>query len=373
MGQRVMDLTGRAEGLALRVDAAPAHEFLVSLCAFALPHEHATMESGPGWFENIRTRASRELAHALDSIGPNSGKAWVNFLGLAVAPPAVRRVPDLLARIGALSPLDVRLYLMGYHVPAYQATISREVLRRAAEGDRDAVGILVHDRAYYGGEAGQLLGPLLTLSPDRTKDLTMEVLGRWYREVFRRDEEQLVAVLDRDAEAKRALVGTVTPEELIETASGIQYVPRPDIRQVFLIPQVAMRPWVLLCEHDDTRLFCYPVADESLGTDPDAPPARMVRIHRALGDEKRIRMLKAIATSASTLQELADLFDVPKSSLHHHLAILRAAGLVRVTSDLERRYSVRYDVIPEASGLLDAYLRPGRGGPSVSPAAEGRR
>jgi DNA-binding transcriptional ArsR family regulator len=373
MAQRVMDLTGRGEGLALRVDAAPAHEFLVSLCAFALPHEHATLESGPAWFENTRARASRNLLHALDSIGPRSGKAWVNFLGLATQAPAVRRVPDLLVRIGALSPMDVRLYLMGYHVPAYQGTISREVLRRGAEGDRDAMRVLINDCDYYGGEAGSLLAPLLSLSAERTKVVAMEVLSRWYDEVFRHDQDALAAVLDRDAEAKRAMLGTVTPAELIESASGIQYVPRPDIRQVYLIPQVAMRPWVLLCEHDDTRLFCYPVADESLGVDPDAPPARLVRIHRALGDEKRIRMLRAIATTASTLQELSDLFDVPKSSLHHHLAILRAAGLVRVTSDLDRRYSIRYDVIPEASGLLDAYLRPGRGASPGPAGPEGTR
>src|SRR5690349_2510871 len=99
MAQRVMDLTGRGEALALRIDAAPAHELLVSLCAFALPHEHPTLESGPDWFEKVRSRASRNLIHALDEIGPRSGKAWVNFLGLAVQAPAVRRASDLLARI----------------------------------------------------------------------------------------------------------------------------------------------------------------------------------------------------------------------------------------------------------------------------------
>jgi DNA-binding transcriptional ArsR family regulator len=361
MAQRVMDLTGRGETATFRIEAGPATELLVSLCAFALPADHATLESGPGWFEGIRTRASRSLLRAIERIGPASGKAWVNLLGLAVQPPSALGVDAFLARVDALSPMDARLQLLGYHVPAYQGTISREVLRRAAEGDDGAIGVLVKDSGYYGGEAGQILAPLLSLSPEETKHLMADILHRWHDEVFEAGQEEASQILNRDADAKRALLGAVSAEELIEAASGVQFVPQPGIERVYLIPQIAMRPWVLLAEHDDARLFCYPVADESLGGDLGAPPGRLVRLHRALGDEKRIRLLHAVAASNPTLTELVERFDLPKTTLHHHLAILRTAGLIRVTSDAERRYSVRFDVIPEASSLLEAYLRPARG------------
>jgi DNA-binding transcriptional ArsR family regulator len=131
---------------------------------------------------------------------------------------------------------------------------------------------------------------------------------------------------------------------------------------VYLIPQLATRPWVWLAEDDDARLYCYPVADDSLGQEGSAPPTHLVRLHKALGDEKRLRMLKAIATSTATLQELADRFGLPKSTAHHHLAILRSAGLIRVTSDQEHRYSVRRDVLPEMSALMETYLGPEREG-----------
>ncbi len=356
-----MDLTGRTASSSLVIDASPVTELLVSLCAFGLPEDHATLESGPDWIEKIRTAASLSLLRAIERIGAGAGKAWVNLIGLAMAAPTVRTVDDFLRRVRALSPMDARLYLLGYHVPAYQGSISREVLRRAAEGDRRASEVLIGDACYYGGEAGQTLEPLLGLSPEDTKDAMVEVLARWYDETFLPMEAETVAVLSRDAEAKRAMLGTVSSEELIEIAGGIQFVPRPEIARVYLIPQIAMRPWVLLAEHDDTRLFCYPVADESIGADPGAPPGRLVRIHRALGDEKRVRILKAVASSNPTLQELVERFDMPKSTLHHHMAILRTAGLIRVTSDAERRYSVRFDVIPEASSLLETYLRPSRG------------
>jgi DNA-binding transcriptional ArsR family regulator len=151
------------------------------------------------------------------------------------------------------------------------------------------------------------------------------------------------------------LLGTLSDERLIELASGVQYVAKPDIRQVFLIPQLAVRPWVLLCEHDDARLFCYPALDEGVA-DETAPPPRLLRLHKALADDRRLRMLKTLTVSSATLQELADRFGLPKSTAHHHLAILRAAGLVRMSSELERRHSVRFEALPELCDLLNEYL-----------------
>ena len=125
---KVLDLTGRARKLQVTVESGPSFEFLVSLCAFGLPNDRETMEVGPAWFDKIRRLASPELLAAWDRTGLMAGKAWVNFVGLATATPAARDVPALLARIQSLSALDVRLYLLGYHVPAYQGKISRDLL-----------------------------------------------------------------------------------------------------------------------------------------------------------------------------------------------------------------------------------------------------
>jgi DNA-binding transcriptional ArsR family regulator len=233
------------------------------------------------------------------------------------------------------------------------------VLRRAAEGDPEARESLVEDPSYFRGDPVEIPAQLLTLGVEETHEVAVEILDRWAEEVFPGHAERVADALERDAGTRRAQLETMSPEEVVEGASGVQYSPDPSIRQVFLLPQVAMRPWVLLCEHDDVRMFVYPVADESLSGDASAPPGRLVRFHRALGDEKRLRMLKAIATSTATLQELADRFGLPKSTAHHHLAILRAAGLVRVSSDYERRYSVRREAPPEAERWLKGYLEGG--------------
>jgi DNA-binding transcriptional ArsR family regulator len=358
---RVQDLTGRELAYQVHVEHGLAYEFLISLCAFGNPEEHPTYEGTQEWFDNVRTSGSSQLLASLERFGPGAGKVWVNLIGLATGPPAVHEVPALLELVAGMDPLDLRLYFLGVHVPAYAQSVGVDVLTRAGDGDTEAQQRLFADRCFFGGEAEKYVGPLLSLTPDGSKDLALEVMERWYHESFRDREAEWEPILRRDAEAKRALLRTMPPAAAIEAASGIQFVPQAGIQHVYLIPQLATRPWVWLAEHDDARLYCYPVADESLGGDASAPPSRLVRLHKALGDEKRLRMLKAIATSGATLQELADRFGLPKSTAHHHLAILRSAGLIRVTSDEEHRYSVRRDVIPELSTLLDSYLGPNRG------------
>ena len=357
---RVQDLTGRELGYQVQVDASLAYEFLITLCAMGNPEEQPTYEVGQSWFDNIRTTASPSLQAALHRVGDNVGKVWVNLMGLATRSPAAPDAQSLLQLVGALEPPELRRYLLGFHVPAYRQSVTGDVLERAADGDPEATAALVADQCYFHGEAEKHLGPLLKLTPEETKSAVLEVMERWYQEIFRLREAEWGPILERDAAAKRLLLETMPPAEVIEAASGIQFVPQPGIRQVHLIPQLATRPWVWLAEHDDARLYCYPVADESMGPEASAPPSRLVRLHKALGDEKRLRMLKAIAASSATLQELAERFGLPKSTAHHHLAILRSAGLIRVTSDEEHRYSVRRDVLPEMSSLLDAYLGPTR-------------
>jgi DNA-binding transcriptional ArsR family regulator len=351
----VIDLTGRRERTGIKVEAGPAYEFLVSLCAFAFSAEQDTLESWPDWFDFVRTKASAKLMASLQRMGMQAGKVWVNFLGLATKPPAVREVPALLERIEQLPALDLRLYLLGYHVPAYQLSLTGDAVLAAAQGDVRAKEELLSDHSYFSGEADPFLRPLLSLGVEQTRTVALEAMHRWYEEIFAPTEDHVREMLARDVEEKRALLGTLPDERVIELASGVQYSPKPDIRQVVLIPQLAVRPWVLLCEHDDARLFCYPASEEALA-DPTAPPPRLVRMHKALGDEKRLRMLKELTASSATLQELADRFGLPKSTAHHHLAILRAAGLVRMSSELDRRHSVRFEALPELYELLDEFL-----------------
>lgn len=74
------------------------------------------------------------------------------------------------------------------------------------------------------------------------------------------------------------------------------------------------------------------------------------RLHRALGDEMRLRIVDELALSDRTPAELGAGLQLPSNLLAHHLGVLEEAGLlVRTTSegDHRRRYlSLRSELLP---------------------------
>ena len=100
----------------------------------------------------------------------------------------------------------------------------------------------------------------------------------------------------------------------------------------------------------------YPVADEYMDADPDAPPEWLIKIYKALGDERRMRILRRLAKGPASLHDLTKEFDASKSTIHHHLVLLRTAGLVKVTMGAEKEYSLRKDIVPETAAVLQAYM-----------------
>ena len=86
------------------------------------------------------------------------------------------------------------------------------------------------------------------------------------------------------------------------------------------------------------------------------PSPRMLRLFKALGDDLRLRILKRLSTGQYTLQQLANHFNVSKTLLHHHLVMLRAAGLVQLREGTQKVYSLRHDTIGAIGPMLSKYL-----------------
>jgi DNA-binding transcriptional ArsR family regulator len=133
-------------------------------------------------------------------------------------------------------------------------------------------------------------------------------------------------------------------------------VPAPGIEEIEVFPTWVLRPWDVFWEQDETMLLGVGIPDREPSDDPDAPPDRLVRLARALGDERRLRILRRLLAETYTLQELAEHLGTPKTTLLHHLVILRSAGIVRVGPGPQGRYSLRPGVARELYRLLDDYL-----------------
>jgi protein-tyrosine-phosphatase/DNA-binding transcriptional ArsR family regulator len=77
------------------------------------------------------------------------------------------------------------------------------------------------------------------------------------------------------------------------------------------------------------------------------------RIHAALGDPARLRMVDELMHSDRTFQELATAARLPGNAAAHHLAVLESAGLIRrhvSQGDQRRRYvTLRHERLAEVA------------------------
>ena len=130
------------------------------------------------------------------------------------------------------------------------------------------------------------------------------------------------------------------------------------MRRVILAPSYFSRPYNYLLGGDGWRLFGYPIADAVLdGADPSAPPLAVVRLHRALGDDTRLRMLKLLSSRDWYLTEIAQQLELSKPTIKHHLILLRAAGLVTLTEEGGLSYySLRRATIKTIGDSLREFL-----------------
>jgi DNA-binding transcriptional ArsR family regulator len=352
----VQDRPRRRQSLTVEIEASPAYEFLMTLCAFSEVEHHTEYEVGKEWFDNVRKKASTDLLALVEQFSFHSHEIWEHMLGLVYATPAPRDVSTFIAYIEAIDPLELRLHMLGYYVREHCRATSPEIIFQAAQGDIEAQKKLLNTSFPDDAEWQRTLRWLLSLEQVATKNLLLEIFHGWYDEVFREQESYIMPILARDVEAKLALKLTHSAEQLIEMATGWEYVPEPGIRRVVLVPSYITRPWNSDAEMNDTVIFCYPVAEESISADKNEPPARLVKLAKALADERRLRILKKLAAGSYTLQEMADDLGVAKTTLHHHIITLRSAGLVRMNLS-DKRWSLRQYMVNNVGELLDTYLR----------------
>jgi DNA-binding transcriptional ArsR family regulator len=82
----------------------------------------------------------------------------------------------------------------------------------------------------------------------------------------------------------------------------------------------------------------------------------MEAVLRAVSDESRRTVLKALADGPATAGELAALLPIARPGVSRHLRVLREAGLVDVRRDAQRRvYSLRADPLAEVDEWLGPY------------------
>lgn len=353
-GPKVRDFTGDDVGIRIEIDVSPAYELLMSL--FVIQSGKGSVEEydqGSELIELIDEHASEELRERLGALS-GCGETWLTLVGLVHELPKPRTVSAVVELIRAMDPVELRSLMLQNAGIRPSRGYDPELIARVAKGNVEGI-----DELFAGDSHAAKALPWIGAPPAETQTTIVEVLERLDTEVLPHSSAPY-DVLERDANEKRALATTMAPDRLIETATnGVAFEMQSHVSGVLLIPSIVLRPWVVITEHGSLRIFVYSVSDEHLNADPTAPPAYLVETYKALGDERRLRILSILAEGDLGLGEIAERINLAKSTTHHHLRILRSAGLVRIIiSDTDKRYSIRRDGLPETARLLEAYLTP---------------
>ena len=359
---QVLDLSAPA-AVEVEIDVAEAAEVLMSICVLGDRDDYDTFDLGGQWLRERLESVPRDLLDPVDALKLGELKVAAHLLGIVYETPKPRTFSAFLEQLQATDPAEVKKHLFGCYGSSATHLSTPDVIERAAAGDPDAkeeflASLVEHSEKY------ESVRNLLDADADDLKAQFLELLPRWYEHVFLPHSQEWREAAERDADAKRGLARSHSPEELTDLVTrGYQYTPAPGIRTLAFFPSWWMRPWIILWEHKSTKIFGYPIAP---APEEGASPAEIARVYKALGDEGRLRLLRRLSDGPVTLGEAAAELGLAKSTAHHHLAILRHAGFVTIRDEDENVYSLRRDLLPQAGELLSAYLGSARSSSTIA-------
>lgn len=293
-------------------------ELLVSLETFLARGDRTAMDLGAPWARKVRNRLSTGLRERL----MHPCHVWVGMLHLLTLQPDAPPTPEAF-----------RAWMTG--------------LSAGALFERDA--------ALGGGELRGLGSEVAAL-----RDETAALVHDWNEQYFRHVDGAILDGLAAEAERLRRVLPFESPIDLIErVTAGVRFVPVNPPDRVLLIPQYHYRPWNIHGRFGGLQLFRYPA--DVVPPAPGEPPIELLRATRALGDESRLRILRHLAGRSHSFTDLVRLVGLSKSTVHHHLVTLRAAGLVRLEHRDEKTtvYSLRPDMARDIGERLDRFLLEG--------------
>ena len=349
------------------IEPSPAYELLQSIVV-TMGHEGSdTYEVSAEWVAEMRARAGDALWERVEEVSLGDTDTFIHLIGLVHDTPAPRDVPAFLDHLRETDADEMRLHLVQFYSREVRRMTPPTVIRAAIGGDPDARREFLRTSYPEWEMWASYLERVLDVDGERFKADLIDTLQDWYERVWKPESLTIMPIVERDADAKRALVRELPIDRFITTATnGVEFAPRPGIDRVVMVPSFVNRPLVTYYEFGEALIIIYPVADESVSADSDAPPLRLVRLSKALGDEKRLRILRALAEGEKTLMELADMFGVAKTTMHHHMIVLRSAGLISVGVG-SKSYRLRQETVPDVGALLSGYL-----GAATGPSAASR-
>jgi DNA-binding HxlR family transcriptional regulator len=333
------------ETISLQVESSPVWEVILGIAGYTHSQLRHTFDFDEKWKVEQKLMP-KALVESLNLIEKTN--LWYGLIMLQnkLASSSVQDFSNQLSEISIESFYEILLPYKDH---------ATESIRKATAAQYDHLDLFENYARYFEGHdyLGGYIRNLGSYSYKELCEIFIRVLNEWYDWVSKQEEwEKWLRALTFEQKQHSVLDVTKPNEEIERITGGVKYQPEPSVWTVKLVPHVSYRPWILEKRTCDTKIFFYPLNEEHL-LEPGIPPMELVRDHKALGDELRLKLLYQLLRTSSSLQELSTQFNISKTTLHHQLSLLKAAKFIKVDKGI---YSANPAKITYFTECLSQYL-----------------
>ena len=281
-----------------------------------------------------------------------------SFTEVAVEYPDHEDVPGFLDWVEGLDAVDIVFYVMG-------RAFSREQIASSPGQDGIAALLSAHP------EMEHLVTPYLDMSwaddPEALRDRVLGLWRRYWEGFFSSRVDGLRESWSRSIRDRERLMRSQGTAKLYAELTESESLPPllPEGMPYDTLEFVPVCSWsasgakVFFGWGRVTVIYACSMG-EGAQKEIKRRAGESIKVLKALGDEKRLKLLRAIALHEKSVngQWLARKLELSPSVVSRHLSQLKAAGLIEEFSPDNRAitYSLRMDTVRALSGELEAYL-----------------
>jgi DNA-binding transcriptional ArsR family regulator len=281
---------------------------------------------------------------------------WLNLLPLLAGASTGHGADDLLAVVARTAPGRLHRVLLGGERRHVLDVVPATVVDRAAAGDGAARRELA--AAYAGNRLVVSATDHVLDSPSaRLHQEVVETLRLWAAHHGDLAAPGAETVLG----AARRLRESGPRSYLEQSIPGLTYGLREDDHVVVVLSSAlssALASVAVVVDGTRSTVIAHSPAPVEPLERPEADASHLLDLARAVGDRTRMRILAVLREQDRTAVRLSEELGAPRTSLLHHLAILRSAGLVQldVAPGAPTVYRLRPEGLRQLSGLAARFV-----------------
>lgn len=322
---------------AVRIDASTCYDFVVSLRALFNPR---TFTQSRRWATEQRPLLGDEV----EIKGKFLFQGFDTALGYG-ATRVIKELPpgagplELISAVAATEPDDLAMFMLDTGETSHQRL---ECFREILSGDPSGMSEALDGLAP--GWATRCRAVLR--DPRAAQSDLVAVLETYLSEIY---GKHFTAVTERISAALSVARNTLdvlpAPAAIERLTGGYTLAPDLELHTITLAPSVFIHPYMSARVDEDRgeALIVYGIASDIFdGYDPVPMRQELLVALKAMSDPNRLSLLRLLADQPRYATELTGLLRLAQPTVHHHLAQLRTAGLIRQERDRNgMKYSIR--------------------------------